>query len=126
MELRSPLGRARGLGSTNDAAGHWWAERLGALALVPLSLWFVYSAIGLVGADLAQFKEWVGAHSNPVLLILLIVVMFHHGSMGLQVILEDYVHNETAKVTAIIVTKFTAVLFGAASSFAVLKLAFGG
>ncbi len=126
MELRSHLGRARGLGSSNEGVHHWWGQRLTGLALVPLALWFVFSAVGLIGADLAAMKAWVGKHGNPVLLILLTVAMFHHAQLGLQVVIEDYVHNETVKVTSIIVIKFLALLLGASCIFAVLRLTFGG
>ena len=124
MQHRSALDKVRHLGSTHSGAEHWWSERVTAIALVPLSLWFVYSAIGLTGADLAEFKAWIGLYGNPVLLILFIFCMFHHGHLGVQVVIEDYVHNEQVKFLAIISTKFVAVLFGTASAFAVLQLTF--
>lgn len=126
MEMRSPLGRARGLGSSNGGVHHWWGQRLTGLALVPLALWFVFSVVGLIGADLAAVQAWVGHHGNPVMLILLTIAMFHHAQLGLQVVVEDYVHSEAIKVTSIIVIKFTALLFGASCIFAVLRLTFGG
>jgi len=126
MEMRSHLGRVRGLGSSNDGVGHWWLQRITGVALVPLTIWFVYSAIGLAGADLAQFKTWVGTHANPVLLSLLIFTMFHHGQLGLQVVIEDYVGSEKIKLTLLIMTKFTAIIFGGYSIFAVLRLTLGG
>jgi len=126
MDMRSPLGRIRGLGSSNDGVHHWWVERLSGLALVPLFLWFVFSAVTLVGADLATFTAWVGHHYNPVLLVLLIICMFHHGQLALQTIFEDYIHSESIRVAATIIVKFTAVLFGGCSAFAVIRLTFGG
>jgi len=126
MDMRSPLGRIRGLGSSNHGVHHWWVQRLTGLALIPLILWFVFSGISLVGADLATMTAWVGRHYNPVLLVLLIICMFHHGQIGLQVVIEDYVHAEGTKVAMVIAVKFTAILFGACSAFAVLRLTFGG
>jgi len=126
MEMRSHLGRVRGLGSSNDGVHHWWLQRITGVALVPLTIWFIVSAVSLAGADLEQFRSWVGAHANPVLLCLLIFTMFHHGQLGLQVVIEDYVHSETTKLLLLIVTKFTAILFGGYSIFAVLRLTFGG
>ena len=126
MSMRSPLGRVRGLGSSNDGAHHWLAQRLTGLALLPLGLWFVYSIVGLAGADLPTVTAWVGRHGNPVILIMLILAMFHHAQLGLQVVIEDYVHAESSKVFLIIVTKFMAVLLGASCIFAVLRLTFGG
>lgn len=126
MTMRSHLGRVRGLGSTNDGVGHWWLQRLTGIALVPLTLWFVFAAIGLAGADLAAFKAWLGTAANPVLMCLLIFTMFHHGQLGLQVVIEDYIHTETTKLVLLILTKFIAVVFGGYSIYAVLRLSFGG
>jgi succinate dehydrogenase / fumarate reductase, membrane anchor subunit len=126
MSMQSHLARARGLGSSNDGAHHWWAQRLTGLALVPLSLWFIFSVVGLVGADLATVKAWVGHHGNPVMLVLFIIAMFHHSQLGLQVVIEDYVGNESTKVVSIVLIKSMAALFGASCVFAVLRLTFGG
>ena len=126
MDMRSHLGRARGLGSTNEGVHHWWAQRLTGIALVPLTLWFVYSAISLTGASHAEFVAWVGRYGNPVLLIALIFCIFHHAQLGLQVVIEDYIHKEGTKVTLLIITKFAAILFGGSAIFAVLRLTFGG
>ena len=125
MDMRSPLGRARGLGSTKDGVAQWWAQRVTAVALVPLTLWFVVSVVALVGADYAAYKAWVGMPGNAVLLVLLIVTLFHHTQLGLQVIIEDYVHGEAAKVASLMVIKFTVVLLGASCVLAVLRVSFG-
>jgi len=125
MEMRSALGRVRGLGTSQEGGGHWWAERLTGLALVPLTLWFVYSAIGLVGADLAAFKTWAGHHGNALLLVAFIGTLFHHTQLGLQAIIEDYIHNETVKFAAIIFVKFAAVIGALSCVLSVLRLAFG-
>ena len=79
----------------------------------------------MVGADLATFKAWVGTHYNPLLLILLILTMFHHAQLGLQVIIEDYIHGEAAKITSLILMKFAVVLIGGSAIFAVIRLTFG-
>ena len=127
MELRSPLGRVRGLGSTKEGGtGHWWAERMTAIALVPLTVWFVISAISMVGADYDQFRAWVGAHGNPVLLILLTIAVYHHGQLALQVIIEDYIHHEAAHFTALIAVKLGAFFLAVYTIFAVVRLTFGG
>lgn len=127
MEMRSPLSRARGVGTAKEGGiGHWWVERLTAIALVPLCLWFVVSAVSMVGADHAMFRVWVGAHGNPVLLILLTIAMYHHGQLGASVIIEDYVHNEAANVISLILVKLGAFFFGAYTIFSIVRLTFGG
>lgn len=126
MSLRSDLGRIRGLGSAKEGTSHWWMQRLTAIALVPLSLWFVYSATTLVGIDQAGFKIWLGSPGNLLMFILFIGGLFYHMQLGLQVVIEDYVHGEKAKVTSLVANLFIAVFFGASSIVAVLKVAFGG
>ncbi len=127
MEPRSSrLGTVRGLGSAKDGVAHWWAQRVTAVALVPLTLWFVFVGIGLMGTDYATFKEWVTTPGNALLLILLVIALFHHAQLGMQVVIEDYVHGEAAKVTGLLIVKFTAIVFAASSILAVLKLSFGG
>jgi len=124
--MRSTLGRVRGLGSSHHGVGHWWAQRLTAVALVPLVLWFVVSALSMVGADYETFRAWVGSFGNAVLLILLTIALFHHAQLGIQVVIEDYVHGETVKVTGLILTKFVAVLAGVSTVLAILKVAIAG
>ena len=125
MEMRSPLARVRGLGAAHEGAHHWWGQRLTGIALVPLTLWFVWAASGLIGADLATFKAWVGTGQNAVLLILLIVSGVHHAQLGLQVVIEDYVHSEGAKTVSLVLIKLGAVFLGVINVFAILKLTFG-
>jgi succinate dehydrogenase / fumarate reductase membrane anchor subunit len=115
--LRSPLGRARGLGSAKDGTHHWWAQRVTAIALVPLTVWFVASVIGLAGAPLIELQAWVASPVVAVLLLILVGATFQHARLGVQVVIEDYVHHEGVKV---------ALLLGAIAAFSILKLAFGG
>lgn len=124
MELRSQLGRVRGLGSNHEGAHHFWVQRLTGIALIPLLIWFVCSASTVVGADLLTFKAWVGRHFNPMLLILLILAGFYHASLGLQVIIEDYVHGR-AKLVSLVVMKLGIVLMGGCAIFSVIRLTFG-
>lgn len=122
--MRSPLGRAIGLGSAKEGVEHWWAERIGGLALVPLTVWFVISVIALAGADRAGFVAWVQQPLSAVLLILTLLATFHHNALGLQVVIEDYVGNEALRFGLIIVMKLASFLLAALGIFAVLKLAF--
>ncbi len=126
MSMRSPLGRVRGLGSAREGAGHWWAQRMTALALVPLALWFVAALIGLTGADHATARAWIAAPVPAALLVLLIVASFYHGALGIQVIIEDYVHHEGAKLAALIAVAGLSLMLGLAGVLAVLTVLFGG
>jgi succinate dehydrogenase / fumarate reductase, membrane anchor subunit len=124
--MRTPLGRAIGLGSAKEGVQHWWAQRVTAVALVPLALWFVSSIIALAGADRAVFAAWVGHPLPAVLLVLLLIATFYHGALGLQVVIEDYIPNEAARLGLIVLMKFAAFLLAGLGIFAVLKLAFAG
>ena len=126
MKMQSYLGQARSLGSTNNGVHHWWLQRLTAIALVPLALWFVFSILGMAGADYATYKAWVGDHVNMVFLCLFIFTMFFHAVLGLQVVIEDYVSCEAKKVFLLTFVKLIAALMGFASITAVLRVAFGG
>lgn len=124
--MRSPLGRAIGLGSAKEGVDHWWAQRLTAIALVPLVLWFVIAIIALTGADRAVFVDWIRHPVPAVLLILLLMATFYHGALGLQVVIEDYVENEVLRFGLSIVMKLVSIALAALGVFAVLKLAFAG
>ena len=84
MSILTPYKRAAGLGSAKEGTGHWWAQRLTAIALVPLILWFVISILSMVGADHAAVKAWMGQPIPAVLTILMVVATFHHAQLGLQ------------------------------------------
>ena len=122
MDMRTPLGRVRGLGSTNDGVKHWWMQRLTGIALIPLTIWFLYSTVQLSGATHSEFIAWIGAYGNPVLLSVLVICMLHHGQLGLHVIIEDYIPSEGTKILLLIAIKFTAIIFGASAIFAILRL----
>ncbi len=126
MSMRSPLGRARGLGSAKSGTQHWWAQRLTALALVPLTIWFVIAVVAATGADYTSARAFIGNPITAVLLILLIVATFHHAQLGLQVVIEDYVHTKPVEIALLLITKAAAVVLALAAIFAVLLIAFGG
>ena len=126
VSMRTPMARVRGLGSAKDGTGHWWAQRLTALALIPLSVWFVASVIAMAGADYAAMQAWVASPVVAGLLILLIVATFYHAYLGLQVVVEDYVHHEGAKFATIIALKALSIVLGLAGTLSVLTILFQG
>lgn len=126
MSYRTPLARARGLGSAKDGTTHWIVQRITAVALVPLSLWFVVSILILMHADYVAVVNWMHAPWNAILLVLLVLTMYWHAYLGLQVVVEDYVHVAWVKVSAIVLLRLLAVVLTAIGIFVVLRIAFGG
>jgi succinate dehydrogenase / fumarate reductase membrane anchor subunit len=122
--MRSQLGRVRGLGSAKKGSGEWWTQRLNSIALVPLTLWFVISIIRLAGLPHAAMVHWAGQPVNSVLLICLVLATFQHMALGLQVVIEDYIHEEKVKLVSLLAMKGVTALLALASAMAVLKLAF--
>jgi succinate dehydrogenase / fumarate reductase membrane anchor subunit len=125
-DLRTPLARARGLGSARDGLHHWWAQRLTAIALIPLVVWFAISLVMLSGADYDIARAWIGSPLVMVLLILTISIGLHHGQLGMQVVIEDYVHGDGWKLALIVTVRFIAVVFGLAAIVAILRIGLGG
>ena len=124
MSLRSPIGRVRGLGSAKEGAQHWWSQRVTAIALVPLVLWFVVSILTLRHAEHAAVVQWMGQPWNSALLILLIITLFYHAILGVQVVIEDYVHTEAVKIGVLLLTRFILMLLAAVAVIAVLRVVF--
>jgi succinate dehydrogenase / fumarate reductase membrane anchor subunit len=124
-ELRNPMKYAHGLGSAQAGVGHWWVQRLTAGALILLGAWFVITVLSLLHADYALAHAAVAKPWNALLLILFIVTAFWHAVLGLQVVLEDYVHTRWKEVAAMVAIKFVAVLAATAAVLAVLRIALG-
>jgi succinate dehydrogenase / fumarate reductase membrane anchor subunit len=124
MKFRTPLAGVRGLGSAKSGTHHWWMQRLTAVALVPLSLWFVASLLSVVTADHATVVAWLHSPLVAILCCALIVAIFYHAQLGLQVVLEDYVHTEWLKLLSIVFSKLLALLLAITCLFAVLRIAF--
>ncbi len=126
MDTRSPISRARGLGSAKEGVRAWWMQRLTAVALVPLSLWFAAGVVALSGTPHGEAAAWIADPLNATLMILTLVLAFHHGQLGLQVVIEDYVHREGPKLVLLILVKLLALALALAGSVAVLRLTIGG
>ncbi|MBL28248.1 MAG: succinate dehydrogenase, hydrophobic membrane anchor protein [Rhodospirillaceae bacterium] len=98
---RTPLAEARGLGSAKEGAAHWWAQRVTAMALVPLTIWFVGSLLALTGGDHSTFVVWLRSPFNTVVMVVFVVAAFYHMALGLRVVVEDYIHDARIKIFAI-------------------------
>ncbi len=121
--LRTPLKRIEGLGSARSGTQHFWHQRVTAVALVPLSIWFVASALAYVGAEQGAVAAYFAEPVNAVPMFLFILASTYHMSLGVQIIIEDYIHNEGQKIALLMLNRFAAWTVGAASSFALIKMA---
>ncbi len=125
MKLRTPLSNVRGLGSAKEGTHHWWMQRLTAIALIPLSLWFIVAVLCVASSSYAEAIRWIDSPINSTLLIILIAALFYHSQLGVQVVVEDYVHSEWLKLGALILLRFVTVLLVTACILSVLRIAFG-
>lgn len=126
MNYRTPLRKARGLGSAKGGTEHWWAQRVTAVALIPLSLWFVVSVAELPYASYENVVDWITAPWNTILLISLIISVFYHAALGIQVVIEDYVHTDWLKIAGILGMKLLLAFLALASLFATFRIVFMG
>lgn len=126
MKMQSHLGRARSLGASRNGVGPWWIQRLTSIALVPLSLWMIFSIVGLMGADYDTFQEWMARVDHLTLISLFIVISMHHAQQGVCEVFHEYVHNKATMYFCLISTKMLAGLITAISLVSCFKVAFGG
>jgi succinate dehydrogenase / fumarate reductase membrane anchor subunit len=126
VSYRTPLSRARGLGSAKHGVGHWVSERVSSVALIPLGLWTVFGVLRLAAGDYEFAVAWISQPLNAVLLVLMLGVSFWHMHSGLRVIIEDYVHATLSKTALMLANLFVCVLAGALAIFSILKVALGG
>ncbi|RDS86548.1 succinate dehydrogenase, hydrophobic membrane anchor protein [Dyella psychrodurans] len=124
-DLRNPLKRARGLGSAQFGVSHWWTQRVTAVGLVLLGLWLVITVLGLQHADYATARATMAKPWNAVLLVAFLITSLWHAVLGLQVVIEDYVHTRWKEVFLMVAIKFLAVLGALAGALAVLRIALG-
>lgn len=126
MSLRTPLGHAKGLGSAKDGLHHWWVQRVTAVALIPLTIWFAFKVALLSLSDYDTVLASIGSPWSAALIVSLIVAAFYHAALGMQVIYEDYISNKAVRISAIMGTNFLMFLLGAAGVIAVVRVAVGG
>ena len=125
QDMRSPLGRVIGLGSAKDGVGHWWLQRLTAVALVPLTIWFVASIIAHTASDYERFIAWLSTPLTTTFMTLLLIAMFYHTALGLQVVIEDYVHSGV-KFVAVIAVRLCCYGLAVVGIIAIVRIALGG
>jgi len=125
MSLRSPLSRVLYHGAARDGVGHWWIQRVTAVALAPLAIWLTVSLLSLPD-DYQAVVAWIGAGLHPVLLALAVLLAIWHSWLGLQVVIEDYVHGFVTKTCSLLLSTFVHGLLGASALYAVLRIALRG
>ncbi len=125
MRLVTPLNRVLGLGSAKDGVDHWWGQRLSAVALALLGLWFVFAFLGLADLRYATVAGWLQAPVTSILMILTLLTLGYHSKLGVQTVIEDYVHAVGLKMLALILSTFVHIGVVGAGVFAILKVAFG-
>ena len=121
---RSHLARVRGLGSAGHGVHHWWVQRLTAMALIPLTIWFSVSLALLSNASHGEMIAWLQMPQNLIGVFLVVVVAFYHSYLGLQVVIEDYVADQGRKLASLICTQFAMVLFALIAMYNLLKIGF--
>jgi succinate dehydrogenase / fumarate reductase membrane anchor subunit len=124
--LKSPLGRVLGLGAAGEGPGHWWAQRLSAAALVPLTLWFVLSVAGIDASNYYVVDAWLSRPLNALLAILLVIAATYHASLGVQVVAEDYIHAPGPRAVVLGLLRLAHVALAVGGVFAVVVVATGG
>ncbi len=125
QDRRSPLSRATGLGSARKGVGHWWAERVTAIALVPQTIWFLASVVALTGSDRAGVVTWLRTPSAAICMVLLLVALFYHMALGLQVVIEDYVHSG-ARFAVLIAIRLACFAVAGTGILVTLRISVGG
>jgi succinate dehydrogenase / fumarate reductase membrane anchor subunit len=125
MAYRTPIAKVRGLGAARSGPQHWKMQRLTAISNVLLVLWFVFSAMALSGSDYGQVRVWLASPVTASLMVLLIISTFYHARLGLQVVVEDYVHHEGARIAALVAIALIVFALGVACIVAVLRVAVG-
>ena len=123
MSLKSPIGRARGLGSAKDGLHHWWMQRISAVLLVPLSLWFVFSIACLVGSGYQTVVAWIAAPWVAVSLVIYFAALFYHSQLGVQVVIEDYIHASGTKIFLLLLNSFVTIGLFAIAFYSVFTVA---
>ncbi|MEE4295407.1 MAG: succinate dehydrogenase, hydrophobic membrane anchor protein [Wenzhouxiangella sp.] len=125
MNLRNPLANAHNHGAAGDGVAHWWSQRFSAILLIGLTIWLVLAISSVTGASHSEVVQWLGSPFNAAMAILFVVTAIYHSKLGLQVVIEDYVHQRAAEVALQLLVKIAAIVGGLLAVMAILKVAFG-
>ena len=125
QDFRTPLGRVRGLGSAKTGTHHFISHRVTAIALAILIPWFLVQVLTIQGLDYVATRAWLSSPYHAIMMLLLVITVFHHVRLGLQVVVEDYVQSEGAKIVTLVAINLAAIGLGVACAFSILKIAFG-
>lgn len=125
-QTRASFDRIQGLGSAREGIEHWWMQRMTAVALVPLTLWFAASLIARARNDYGAFIQWLRTPLTTVLMVLLLIALFYHTALGLQVVVEDYAHTDRIKMPTVVAIHIGCFALAVAGIIATLRIAFGG
>jgi len=123
MSLNTPIGKVRGLGSARNGTHHWWMQKIAAVALIPLTIWFVASVVQMTTADYFTVIAWLSSPISAILMLMYVVVGVYHLRLGLQAIVEDYIHSEGMKTGIQFSILFGCTIIAVAAIFSVLKIA---
>jgi len=126
MNYQTPLARARGLGSARQGSHDWWQQRVSAVALLPLSLWLAVHLSILPAATYAEVVGWISLPWNTILLLSFILLSLYHAMLGLQVVIEDYVHNDWMKIISMLGVRLVTAFLALGTAFSVLRIVFAG
>ncbi len=126
MKMQSDLGRVRGLGSAKSGSSHWWTQRVTAVANLPLGIWFIISILSGHTADYDAVRDWLSSYFHSTMMILMIISVSVHFTHGLQVVIEDYVHNRKAEIISLFLIKAVAAFLSVAAIVSVLRIVFAG
>jgi len=126
MKYRSPLSKAIGSGSAKHGFSHWWLQRVSAIALIPLTLWFVYSMVCLSTVGYSEAVAWLASPINATIMLLFTLTALFHAQTGLQTVIEDYIHVTWLNITLLLLVKFASVIMAVLAVISVLKVVLGG
>lgn len=124
MNFQTPLAKARGLGAAGEGSNEWWRQRVTAIALIPLTFWFAAAVAGLPGLEYREAVQWIASPWNGILMLSFIIIVAYHSILGLQVVIEDYVHVDWVKMLALLGTKLVFSFLGLAAVYATFRIIF--